>query len=322
MHVKRARSIRHPGVRASLAACSLMLVTACTAIAPRADGRQPAAASYRIWDAAAERFVTLPEMAQRLADADVVLFGEQHDDATAHQVQRELLELLTRQRDAVVLGMEMFERDVQPVLDDYLADRIAEEEFLASSRPWRNYSRSYRPLVEFARARELPVIASNAPRGLAAAVAASGSDVLRAIPASHSDWVADELRCPRDAYYARFVETMQRHPHGGAHHGASSEATVEQFYQAQCLKDETMAESIAEALRQHPGALVLHVHGAFHSDYQHGIAPRVERRAPAAVVRTISTVSAAAARGEEPVAHADRADFILFTGTRAAAGAR
>ena len=60
--------------------------------------------------------------------------------------------------------MEMFERDAQIVLDEYLNDLITEKKFLDDSRPWENYKTDYRPLVEFARVNKLNVIAANAPR--------------------------------------------------------------------------------------------------------------------------------------------------------------
>jgi uncharacterized iron-regulated protein len=61
-------------------------------------------------------------------------------------------------------SLEMFERDVQIVLDEYVKDLITEKKFLDDSRPWNNYKTDYRPLVEYAKQNKLPVIAANAPR--------------------------------------------------------------------------------------------------------------------------------------------------------------
>ena len=84
-----------------------------------------------------------------------------------HRLELSLVEGLVRRRVPIVIAMEMFERDVQPVLDQYLAGTITEEQFLKDSRPWPRYATDYRPIVEFARAHHLPVIASNVPRHIA-----------------------------------------------------------------------------------------------------------------------------------------------------------
>ena len=90
-----------------------------------------------------------------LSRADVILVGEQHDDPNTHRLETALLEGLQRRRSALVVSLEMFERDVQPALDAYLGGRNTEEEFLKASRPWPRYATDYRPLVELAKSRDL-----------------------------------------------------------------------------------------------------------------------------------------------------------------------
>ena len=90
-------------------------------------------------------------MLAAIARADVVFVGEQHDDPNTHRLERALLEGIARRRSDVVVSLEMFERDVQKRLDDYLAGRVTEEDFLKEARPWPRYATDYRPLVEFAK---------------------------------------------------------------------------------------------------------------------------------------------------------------------------
>ena len=113
-------------------------------------------------------------MLVELSRADIVFVGEQHDDPATHRLELAILEGIARRRSAVVVAMEMFERDVQQSLDDYLASRIAEHEFLKASRPWPNYADDYRPLVEFAKARGWRTIAGNVPRRYASQVGRNG----------------------------------------------------------------------------------------------------------------------------------------------------
>ncbi|HEX6940975.1 MAG TPA: ChaN family lipoprotein [Longimicrobiales bacterium] len=299
----------------------LMAAAACAGRGPSTPaprGAGVARAPYRLIDMESARPVELPALADRAAAADVIFFGEQHDDAGAHRLEYALLEALAGRRDPVVLSLEMFERDVQPVLDDYLAGRISEEDFLAASRPWPNYATDYRPLVELARARGWPVIAANVPRRYAALVADGGLDTLRSLPPGERDaYIAASIECPRDAYYARFLGAMGAHPGAGA-----AEARMLRYYQAQCVKDETMAESIVAARAKWPGAPVLHVTGAFHSDYGHGIPARVARRAPGTRMLLVTAIPAARPRDVDLAEQRGRADYIFFTARGEGEGGR
>jgi len=69
---------------------------------------------------------------------DVLFFGELHDDSVGHAIQAEAFRRIVAEYAAlrpVILSLEMFERDVQTVLDEYLGSLIPEQHFLASSRP-------------------------------------------------------------------------------------------------------------------------------------------------------------------------------------------
>jgi uncharacterized iron-regulated protein len=300
--------------------CSLVVLAAALGPAGCAAGPAPPAApgpdpgAYRIHDARTGEPVPLARLVDRVAESRVLLFGEQHDDAVAHRLQLAILQGLAERGIPVVLGLESFERDVQGTLDAYLAGRVPEEELLRTARPWPNYAAAHRPLVELARREGWPVLASNLPRPLAARVSRGGLAALRDLPPAERARAAAQVDCPRDAYFERFAAEMRRSAsaHGG-HPGTMDDAMVERFYEAQCLKDETMAESIHRALADPATRLVVHVHGAFHSDYRLGLVPRVERRAPAVPVLTLSALAVPDPATADPVGHRDRADFVVFT---------
>ncbi len=56
--------------------------------------------------------------------ADVVILGEQHDDAVAHAVQLAVVEDAMKRYPGTALSMEMLDREEQALVDDYLADFI------------------------------------------------------------------------------------------------------------------------------------------------------------------------------------------------------
>jgi uncharacterized iron-regulated protein len=300
-------------------------VVAVVGCAPRVTpSTQPAVPAMqtpmRVHHVATGRTVSFDYLVAAAAGADVVFFGEQHDDPETHFAEFALLEGIGRIRPHVVLSLEMFERDVQPLLDDYLAGRIAESDFLAASRPWERYATDYRALVVLARARGWPVIAANVPRPIASAVSRRGLAALDTLPAASRAWVARDLSCPKDDYYARFAEEMKGHSAGTASAPPSSSdsaaaiAMTDRFYQAQCVKDETMGESIARA-RERAGsnAIVVHFNGSFHSDYGLGTAERARRRMPGTKQIVITAIPVATPASGLPTDHARRGDFLVFT---------
>jgi uncharacterized iron-regulated protein len=227
-----------------------------------------------------------------LTRADVVFVGEQHDDANTHRLELAVLEGLMRRHVPLVIAMEMFERDVQPQLDQYLAGTITEDQFLKDSRPWPRYATDYRPIIEFARTHHVAVIASDVPRRIATDVSKSGLGVVDALGGDRR-LAARDLQCPTTGqYYDRFLEAMGGHPPSGDPKAADIQQKNDRFYFAQCLKDETMGESIAQAFERNASAraTIVHVNGAFHSDYGQGTAAAARRRMPGRRIAVVSVL--------------------------------
>ena len=252
------------------------MIELCTAaLLFAASAGAPPAGPFAVLDARGHR-ADLNAVCDALADADVVFLGELHDDATAHALELELLAWAagpSRERPAV-LALEMAETDVQTVLDEYLAGLVDERDWRAASRPWSNYETDYRPLVEFAKANGVPVVATNAPGRYVRLVSRRGGlDVLDSLSAEARAWLPPHVAPPSEALADTFADLM-----GGMPHGAGP--TIDGMLAAQNLRDATMAWRIAEALRAHSGALVVHVNGSFHSEGRLGIPEHLARRAP------------------------------------------
>jgi uncharacterized iron-regulated protein len=249
---------------------------------------------HRVYDTARGAFADFEIMAADVAKADVVFVGEQHDDPNTHRLELAVLEALARRNRPVIVSLEMFERDVQEPLEHFLLGHMEEAEFLKQSRPWPRYATDYKPLVDFAIARGWSVLAANVPRRIASEVSKGGLDALGTKPAEERALFASDLQCPLgDEYFKRFAQAMGGHPAPGTDAASvESQRTTERYYYSQCVKDETMAESIARSFTSsrsggRPPAIV-HFNGAFHSDYGLGTAARVQRRLPAARVVVLS----------------------------------
>jgi uncharacterized iron-regulated protein len=273
----------------------------------------------RVYDSDDGRFTDFEAMLASIARRDVAFLGEQHDSANTHRLELAVVEGLARRGVRVVLSLEMFERDVQPSLTRWLAGDLGDAEFLAGARPWPRYATDYQPLVDFARARKWPVIAANVPRPIATEVSRAGLAALDARPAAEQAWFTRDLKCPiGDDYFKRFTEAMGGHPAGGDRNVDAERQMVERFYLAQCLKDETMADSIATALRDVPSgsphSVLVHVTGAFHSDFGEGTVDRVRRRLPDRDIAVVSFLPVEDLDGLKPAkADRKRADFLVYT---------
>lgn len=201
-----------------------------------------------------ESAVSVESMLETLSASEVVFIGEKHDDPLAHEWELFIWEELSEEGTA--LALEMFETDVQDILNSYLAGEITEEEFLANSRPWSNYVPDYSPMVEHARERGLSVIAANVPRRYAGMVASGGWEAIAEEPFFQSLEVDSSSVIYREMFMA-VMESM-----GDGMHGMPMDNG--NMFRAQLLKDAVMAASIA-------GIRCVFICGSFHSDYHSGI---------------------------------------------------
>lgn len=275
---------------------------------------------HRVYYSEDKKFTDFETMMTTLATTDVIFVGEQHDDPATHRFELAILENLGRRERPVIVAMEMFERDTQKFLDDYLRGKISEDEFLKNSRPWGNYATDYRPIVEFAKAKGWRVIASNVPRKYAQQVSRGGLPVLSKLPEKERQLIARDISAPNDDYFKNFAETMKSHPVASNDKEDKKEmsqedrAMLQRIYEAQCVKDDTMAESIADAVGnvEEPKPLVVHFNGAFHSDYRFGTAQRTIKRLPKARIRVVSVVPMDEMNKIKGDDFRKRGDYILF----------
>jgi uncharacterized iron-regulated protein len=264
---------------------------------PKTSAPETKLPPHRLIHSRTGKELTLAQLADELAARDVVYLGELHDNVAGHQVYAELVKLLADRRPDFVLSLEMFERDVQGVMNDYLRGRIDEAAFLKYSRPWKNYARDYRPLVELTRERKLDVIAGNLPRPVAGKVASKEG--------AASPFLPRATTAPLDRYWELFGETMKDHP--------GADGAVERMYRAQCAKDDAMAEGMADYLAAHPHRqpLVVHCNGNFHSDYGLGTAARLAQRVPLAQATIISMIAVPDVATADVTNDRKRAHYLL-----------
>jgi len=238
--------------------------------------------------------VSVQQAADVLAAYDVIFIGEAHQHPGNHLAEMALFRAIHERSSALSLSLEQFERDVQPVLDDYLAGKIGENPFTSKARAWNNYTTSYRPLVEYAKGHKLPVIAANAPEEVVRCVGREGLALFARLKPAQRAWAAADINLNDGPYKDKFLGFAG----GDAGHGgdASKEKTERKppsetalrSFAAQVTRDDTMAESIALHLQKNPGRKVVHLTGSFHAESFLGTVERLKLRMPSLKIAVVN----------------------------------
>lgn len=230
---------------------------------------------YKLYDGKGNE-IQYNDMLAKLNEADMVMFGEQHNNAIAHWLQYEVTKSLNETRK-LVLGAEMLEADNQDELDDYLSGKIDAKAFDTLARLWPNYDTDYAKLVDFAKDNKLAFVATNVPRRFANKVYRGGFEILEELSDEEKAWVAP-LPIPYDANLPRYQEILKM----------MGEHGTPELVMAQAVKDATMAHFIIENWKKKK--LFIHYNGRYHSDYHEGIVWYLQQYGKGQKVLTITTV--------------------------------
>jgi len=248
--------------------CALALITAAAVVATPAPVRS-ACAPVGEWTIPGGGRVAAQEILSRAAREQVVLLGEQHDNADHHRWQLQTISGLAALHPKIVLGFEMFPRRVQPALDRWVAGELSETEFFKSSdwqRVWGYEATLYLPLFHFARLNRIPMFALNVEREFVRTVGAKG---MEAVPADKREGVSEPAPAT-ELYVERLFAVYSEHPDKGST-PARSDPEFGRFVDAQLVWDRAMAQALAEAAARNPGALVVGVMGSSHITYGDGV---------------------------------------------------
>ena len=232
--------------------------------------------AYVLYNARGKK-ISYKKMIRQLAEKDIVLFGEFHNNPIAHWMELSVAKDLFAKKE-IVFGAEMFEADNQQPLNDYLAGKLSARGLDSAARLWNNYKTDYAPLVNFAKEKNAPFIATNIPRRYAALVSKKGFEALDTISAVAKTWMAP-LPMDYDSTlpgYVNMVKIM------GGHGGPN-------MPRAQASKDATMAYFILQNLQ--PGKIFMHFNGSYHSENYDGINWYLNKKRPGVAIGTITTVS-------------------------------
>lgn len=248
--------------------------------------------------------VKTEKLVKELAEYDVVFFGELHNNSIIHWLQLKVTEgLYAVKNKQITLGAEMFERDNQAQLNKYLAGKIDAKNLKDSVRLWSNYATDYKPLVDFAKEKNLHFIATNVPRKYASQTAKEGIESLNTLSEKEKSYIAQlPINVTLDTPgYPEMKKMMGDHAEG---------TKVMNFISAQALKDATMAESILKNLQ--PGKTLIHYNGNFHTKEFGGIYWYIKQKNPNLKIAVISVFESEDAELKVPEKEYIPTDFNLI----------
>ena len=231
--------------------------------------------AYKLYNAKGNK-VSYKRMLKKMTKANVVLFGEHHNNPIVHWLQYETTVDLFKHRE-LILGAEMFEADNQLQLNDYLAGNITQKVFDTVARLWKNYPTDYKPLVDFAKKNNLKFIATNIPRRFASEVFKGGFKALDKLSDEEKSWIAP-LPIKYEATLPGYVKMKEMM---GGHGG-------DNLPKAQAIKDATMAYFILK--KRLTNKLFIHYNGSYHSDNYEGINLYLKQENSSLNIVTVSVV--------------------------------
>jgi uncharacterized iron-regulated protein len=260
--------------------------------------------AYRIFTSKGNE-VSYGKMVHQIGSSDAVFFGELHDNPICHWMEFEIMKDLSGGEKKLVIGAEMFETDNQLLLNEYIGGFIRKKDFEAEARLWPNYKTDYAPLVDFAREKKIPFIATNIPRRYAAIVNSKSFPGLDSINAYQRALIAP-LPVKYDSALNCYRAMKSMTGGSGAMHQSMHLA------EAQAIKDATMAWFISKNMDE--GILFLHFNGAYHSENREGIVWYLmdyARRFPVQI--EIATITCVEQEDVETLAdeHLGKADYII-----------
>jgi uncharacterized iron-regulated protein len=245
-------------------------------------GQQNQPQHYKIYSTSQQKLVSVDDVLAGLDKADILFFGEEHNDSTCHVLEYLLFKGIDQKYPGkTALSMEMFETDCQEVLNEYLDSLIREKNFITEARAWHNY-KDYRSLIEYAKVGKIPVVAANAPARYVNMVNRMGLSGLEKLDKTARSWLAPmPIDTATGTYYNKFLNVMGGHSAMGGM----------QMFQAQNVWDATMGWSIASFYKKHREYKVLQVNGGFHSEDKLGAAAQMKKYAPKARIINIACFS-------------------------------
>ena len=247
--------------------------------------------------------ISFKKLMDEITSAKVVYIGETHVSFEDHRIEREILAGLYDKHPSLILAMEMFPREVQPILDKWIHGSINDDAFLHEvqwEKIWGYPFQFYSPLLHFIRERHLELIGLNAPPEIVRKISSKG---FPSLSREERNRVAAKINFANPKHREFIRKQYEEHPRDNI-------KNFEAFYAAQLTWEETMAETLATQITSHPGSeKFIVIIGKGHIEHGFGVPQRTWRR----VKHTYKIVFPLSITEVDKVDDKDIADYIWVT---------
>jgi aminopeptidase N len=217
-----------------------------------------------------QKSIKLDEIINNILDKTIIYLGERHTNYEEHKVQLNVIMSLYEKGRKFAIGMEMFQKPFQKALDDYISGTITEKELLKASqyfKRWKFDYNLYREIINFAKAKNIPIVALNLRSEIIEKVSKGGLD---ALTDEEKKEIPEDMNMWDENYRKRLKKIFEQHE-------KYESKNFDYFYQSQILWDETMANSVNEFLKKNPDYQIVVLAGVGHIMYGSGIPKRAYR---------------------------------------------
>ncbi len=260
------------------------------------------AISYKIFKGNGKK-TSYKKLVKAASKANIVFFGEEHDNPIAHWLELELTQDLYKKNGGkIILGAEMLETDNQQAYNDYLTGKTDYKQLKKDARLWPNFKTDYLPLLNFAKDKKLKFVATNIPRRYASKVFKGGFEVLDSLAPKEKKWIAP-LPIKYDSTLTKYVAMTKME-----HVKYMPKNMQKNMPKAQAVKDATMAYNILK--NYEPGKIFIHYNGSYHSNDYQGIVWYIKQEKPEMKILTISVETQEQLKKLDEK-NKNKADFII-----------
>jgi len=253
-------------------------------------------ANYKIYSTKLQKEVSIKDIIIEMENNDVLFYGEEHNDSVTHFLEYKILEEMNiKFPNKIALSLEMFDREVQRIMNEYLSGLILEKHFKKDARVWSNYS-DYRQMVELAKKNKFSVLCANAPTRYTNIAGRFGQKALEKLSLEAKKYIAP---LPYDTatglYHDKLsplsTQNMKQVSDSSTSKMPANKMQSFNLVMAQSLWDATMAYTIFEYSKQNIGIKIFHVNGRFHSDEKFAVVTQLKKYSPKTKILNISSFS-------------------------------
>jgi len=181
--------------------------------------------------------VSFDELMADMKDSRIIYIGEIHTSKFHHDFQLKIIRELYSKNPDLIVGMEMFDRTYQPLLDKWSEGSLDKKSFINKTHWYANWKYDfelYSDILEFIQEKRIRLIGLNIPFHIPAKISTGG---IESLSEDEKKYLPHKIN-KTDSAHRENVENIFRH------HKLKGRDDFEYFYTVQCVWDDIMAENV------------------------------------------------------------------------------